>query len=89
MGTAEVIIPAGSFTEKRGRFKFETELVQMELKRVVPFEFQVEASGLDLNGTVNPLEVVLNIGDDFGTVTLRLEGTLKLETDDDGGRGED
>ena len=39
--------------------------------------------GLDVSGTANPVDVVLTIGDDFGTVTLRLEGKLKLETDDD------
>ena len=80
VGTAEITIPAGSFTEDGGKFEFETELVQMELTGSGTFQFKVEASGLDLTGTTNVVDVSLAVDNDGGTTTVELEGELKFES---------
>ncbi len=93
-GTATVAIPAGSFTEKgSGKSKFKGPIdgadVKMEIKHALgdTFHFRVEAKGVDLTDTANPMDITLTIGDDRGTASIRLKGKLKSEAqreDDDG-----
>ena len=71
---------------KPAEFKFEGVIdgVSLEVK-VTPldtddFELKVEGEGVDLTGTVNPVEVGLTIGDDSGSTTV----TAEFEGDDDG-----
>ena len=42
------------------------------------FEVSVEADGLDLTGSANPVSIEFRVGDDFGTIKTRLRGKLKL-----------
>lgn len=82
VGTSIVTIPAGSFTEDDGKFVFKTELVEMELTGSGPYRFKIEADGIDLSDTPNPLDISLVVGNDGGTATVRLAGELKFENDD-------
>ncbi len=83
-------IPAGSFIEEEyGEFKFEgiinnTANAKMEIKTtgVNTFKFEVEAEGIDLTGTANPVNTIFMVGDDIGEVSVRFEGELKYEWED-------
>ncbi len=44
---------------------------------------EVKARELDIAGTANPVEIMLRIGDDAGTATVRLEGKLEFEEDEE------
>ena len=85
VGTSSVTIPAGSFVEDEGKFEFEGEIngadVEMEIEEINPgtFEFKIEAEGVDLTDTANPLDISLTIGDDTGAATVRMEGKLKFK----------
>ena len=88
VGTSAITIPAGSFTEKRsGKFKFKGPIngadVKMEIKQIYTdtFRFKVEAKGIDLTGTPNPLGIGLAIGNDSGTAMIRLKGKLKFKAE--------
>ena len=77
-GPFELEIPAGSFTGDKGKFKFETELVEMELKGSAPYEFRLKAEGVDLSGASNAMRVIVVVGDDHGVLDVALEGKLDL-----------
>ena len=86
VGTFSTTIPAGSLElDDDESFEFEGTIDGVELEVEITgvgdatFEFEVEAEGANLNGTVNPVEVTLSIGDDIGTVSVIAE----LEDDDD------
>jgi hypothetical protein len=88
VGTSAITIPAGSFTEKgSGKFKFKGPIngadVKMEIKQIYTdtFRFKVEAKGVDLTGTPNPLGIGLAIGNDRGTAMIRLKGKLKFKAE--------
>ncbi len=88
VGTSAIIIPAGSFTEKgSGKFKFKGPIngadVKMEIKQIYTdtYRFKVEAKGVDLTGTPNPLGIFLAIGNDRGTTMIRLKGKLKFKAE--------
>jgi hypothetical protein len=78
VGTFATTIPAGSFTQKKGRFTFEGVIDGVKLEAVLrslilgnDYEFKVEGKGADLTGTENPVTVGLTIGDDSGSKTIR------------------
>jgi len=78
VGTFSTTIPAGSFTQKKGRFTFEGVINGVRLEAVLrslvlgnDYEFKVEGKGADLTGTVNPVTVGLTIGDDSGSTAIR------------------
>lgn len=78
LGTLSVTIPSGSFKSARGgSYKFEGTIGGVALEIYIApagtnsYTFAAEASGANLNGTVNPVSVALTIGDDVGTTTMR------------------
>ena len=79
IGSFSVTIPAGSFEEDDDEFEFEGVIDGVELEVTIEGHrgatFSVEASGegADLAGTVNPVTVVLTIGDDRGEVVVEAE----------------
>jgi len=86
VGTFSMTIPAGSFELDDGAFVFEVETNGAEFEvEITPlgasrFEFQAESERATLTGTVNPVEVMLTIGNDTGTVNVLAE----FDDDDDG-----
>jgi hypothetical protein len=77
LGTFSVTIPSGSFKSARGgSYKFEGTIGGVALEIYIApagtnrYTFAAEASGANLNGTVNPVSVALTIGDDAGTTTV-------------------
>ncbi len=85
VGPSSIAIPAGSFMVKGNKFEFKGVVgdidVKMKIKEVDigVYEFEVKADGVDLTGTINPMDVSLAIGDDFGTTSVSLEGKLKFK----------
>jgi len=87
VGTASVIIPAGSFEENAGKYEFDGVVsdaeVAMEIEWLFAnaFTFKVEVEGVDLTGTTNPMDIDLTIGDDTGRAGVWLIGELKFESE--------
>jgi hypothetical protein len=80
IGTFSITIPAGSFKEdKKGRFKFEGTIHGVTLEFAIrplggnSFQFEADGEGANLTGTMNPVTVVLTIGDDSGSTTTIAE----------------
>ena len=80
VGTFSTTIPAGSFTQNKGRFTFEGVINGVRLEAVLrsltlgnDYEFKVEGKDADLTGTANPVTVGLTIGDDSGSTTVTAE----------------
>src|SRR6267143_1727646 len=78
LGTFSVTMPQASFKKARdGRYVFEGSIDGAALElRIAPvttnsYTFNAEGSGANLSGTVNPVSVVLTIGDDGGATTAR------------------
>ena len=84
VGTASIIIPAGSFMAIGPKFEFGGILggtsVEMTIKEIgfEVFTFKVQATEVNLTDTSNPPDITLRIGNDSGTANVRLDGTLKL-----------
>ena len=79
-GTAafSVSLPAGSFKKDRnGRFAFRGAIDRVRtLASIRPlrddaFEFAIEGDGVNLKGIVNPVTVILTIGDDGGSRSVK------------------
>ncbi|MEP6936202.1 MAG: SBBP repeat-containing protein, partial [Nitrospirota bacterium] len=77
VGAFATTIPAGSFTQKKGRFIFEGVIDGVKLEAVLrslilgdDYKFTVEGKGADLTGTENPVTVSLTIGDDSSSKTI-------------------
>ncbi len=86
--SVSITIPGGIFEpDDDASFEFEGTIDGVELEVEITgvgdatFEFEIEAEGANLNGTVNPVEVALSIGDDGGTVSVIAE--LEDDNDDD------
>src|SRR6267143_1281039 len=78
LGTFSVTMPQASFKKASdGRYVFEGTIDGAALElRIAPattnsYTFNAEGSGANLSGTVNPVSVVLTIGDDGGATTAR------------------
>jgi 6-phosphogluconolactonase len=77
VGTFSTTIPAGSFKLNKGSFVFEGVINGVALEaKIRPlgsnrFEFKVQGERANLSGTVNPVMIVLTIGNDHGDVTVR------------------
>jgi hypothetical protein len=77
IGTFSVMIPAGSFKQVFGGFKFEGAINGVRLGvQIVPlgnniFTIKAVGSGVDLTSLTNPVTVVLTIGIDTGASTVR------------------
>jgi hypothetical protein len=74
LGTLLLTIPRGSFKGiGSGRYEFEGTIggtaLEMKIAPVTTnsYTFDIEGLGADLTGTVDPVSVVLTIGDDRGT----------------------
>jgi len=84
VGPSMVTIPEGSFMAMGSQYKFDGVLsgvkVKMKIKEIgfEKFSFRVKAKGIDLTDTSNPVDIVLEIGDDVGFTNVRLGGKLKL-----------
>ena len=92
VGTFITTIPAGSFElDDDESFEFEGTIDGVELKVEITrlgdgaFEFEVGAEGANLNGTVNPVEVTLSMGDDAGKVSALAELNDNEGDNDEGG----
>ena len=82
VGTASVTIPAGFLVDDNGTFTFDGVIDGIAVNVVLninKFEFMIEATGVDLTDTANPVDIMLAIGDDIGMTTVRLDGKLKLK----------
>ena len=79
VGTYSVTIPATSFELDDSDFKFEGDIdgvtleIKIEQKGDGAFKFKIEGQNADLNGTENPVEVGLGVGDDGGTASVTAE----------------
>ena len=83
MGTFRATIPAGSFeltdSGPFGTAEFEGLIdgvkMEFEIRRLggSSFEFEVEGQDADLGGPVNPVEIILIIGDDRGSGSVSAE----------------
>ena len=77
VGTFSTTIPAGSFKLNKGSFVFEGVINGVALEAKIRslgsnrFEFKVQGERANLSGTVNPVMIVLTIGNDHGDVTVR------------------
>jgi 6-phosphogluconolactonase len=77
VGTFSTTIPAGSFKLNKGSFVFEGVINGVALEAEIRplgsnrFEFKVQGERANLSGTVNPVMIVLTIGNDRGDVTVR------------------
>jgi hypothetical protein len=76
IGAYAVTIPAGSFKlNPNGRIAYSGVINGVSLAiQIAPsgfnsFAFKVSATGVNLNGLINPATVVLTIGDSGSTVT--------------------
>jgi hypothetical protein len=74
--TFSTTIPAGSFTrDKAGQFTFNGTINGVALKVQISslggatFACTAEGKSADLTGTVNPVTVILTIGNDSGSTT--------------------
>jgi 6-phosphogluconolactonase len=76
VGTFSTTIPAGSFKLDEGRFVFEGVINGVALEAEIRprgsnrFEFKVQGERANLSGTVNPVTIVLTIGNDSGTTSV-------------------
>jgi len=77
IGTFPATIPAGSFKKTLGGFAFVGVVNGVSLDvHIVPFgyhdfKFEAVGTGVDLTGLTNPVTVVLTIGINTGTTTVR------------------
>jgi len=91
VGTFSMIIPAGSFEPDDDAFQFEAETDGAEFEmEIAPlgagrFEFEAVSAGASLAGTVNPVDVMLAIGNDAGTLSV----TAEFDDDDDDSGSDD
>ena len=88
VGSYSTTIPAGSFKQKKGRFKFKGVIdgvrltVEIRPSRRGGFKFEAEGKCANLDGTVNPVTVELSIGDDQGSAAV----TAEIESSRRGGK---
>lgn len=87
VGTATLVIPAGSFIPTGSKYLFEGHVGSSEVKMKIggnsgEIAFSLKAKGLDLTDTSNPVSVELQIGDDAGETLVRMHGNLKYEESD-------
>lgn len=88
VGSSSLTIPSGSFVADASEFEFVGTIgdvnVKMEIEElhIDAFKFEVEAEGIDLTNTANPVRIDLSVGDDVGTADIRLEGGLQFEADE-------
>src|SRR6266536_2483185 len=65
--------------ERAGAFKFQGTINRVKLDASIrparngAFEFEVETEGANLKGFANPVTVILTIGDDGGSRTVKAE----------------
>lgn len=85
VGTSRLLIPANSFVEKKnGKYEFLGNVYGANVRmRIVATDvdtyiFVIDAEGVDLSDTFNPVNIELLIGDDSGAIDLRLKGILSL-----------
>ncbi len=82
IGTAWIVIPAGSFVEHRaGQFNFEGTIgdadVRMKIKE--SGDFKIIVRGVDLKDTSNPVVVELFIGDEVKTMYHKGQSSVRLK----------
>jgi hypothetical protein len=87
VGHSGVTIPGNLLVPSGAKFTFAGNVdgtdVSLVIKAVAGgFEFRVTLSGLTLVNARNPTFVGLRIGDDLGEATVRLQGVLRLNADD-------
>jgi len=77
VGTFSTTLPAGSFQQdKKGRFAFKGTIDEVSLDiELTPLDstslaFSAKGKNADLTGTVNPVTIILTIGDDTGSITV-------------------
>jgi hypothetical protein len=84
VGTSSLRIPAGSFWESGPRYEFRGTINNVEVwmrlrqENEDHFEFNVQAYGVDLTGTCNPVDFILCIGDDVAYESIKLRGRLEF-----------
>lgn len=77
LGAFSITIPSGSFVQDGNRvFRFEGIIDKVKLKVKImslgnqQYKFRAEVEGVDLNGTLTPLNTKLTIGNDEGKTNL-------------------
>ena len=81
LGSYEMAIPAGSFHQlehgkKQGSYVFSGEIVGASISvQIVPlgansYQFKASGSEVNLNGVMNPVPLMLTIGEDVGTTSV-------------------
>jgi hypothetical protein len=87
IGTFSITIPPGSFKKHEdgeddgedGSFTFHGVIDGVRLKALIKrtgtlrYAFHAEGKGANLTGTKNPVTVMLTIGDDSGTTSVKAE----------------
>src|SRR5437867_427113 len=95
VGPYSTTIPAGSFKQKKGRFKFRGVIDGVRLTaKIQPrarggFKFEAEGKCAELTGTVNPVTVELTIGEDVGSATVKADISSRSEGRKCGDRRDD
>lgn len=84
VGTATLVIPAGSFIPIGSKFQFEGSVGSSEVKMKIGGDtgeilFSLKAEGVDLTDTSNPVSIKLQIGDDAGETSVRTQGVLNFK----------
>jgi hypothetical protein len=75
VGRVSIIIPAGSFQAQGNHFGFDGQVDGMSIHaKITPqggntYDFQAEVAGINLSDTINPVSVVLSVGNDAGMTT--------------------
>lgn len=79
VGSLSVTIPAGSFEADGEEFEFEGVIggvdfeFEIELLADGSYSFEAEAKAVDLSGVIEPVSVILTIGDDRGETIATVE----------------
>lgn len=94
VGILSITIDDG-FVAVGSGFAFEGTINGAEVKMTIRnphwdvFKFKVKAKGLSITDISNPVEITLQVGDDRGTASVRLEGELEFEDDGDDDKDKD
>ncbi len=88
LGSLEITIPTGSFSDDNGKYEFNGTInnveIDMEIEQLssATFSFTIESKGVNITSITNPVEITLLIGNDGGEKYIRLNGELKFENEE-------
>ncbi len=83
VGGTAVVIPPGSFAPNGSGWRFDGLIngasvrAKIKERQTDKFKFKIKARGLNLAGMENPANIQLRIGDDAGSVLMKLRGKLR------------